>query len=519
MTEKYLIGVDLGSSFTKAAIFDIRGRALGEAKRDTHPVQPRAGVAEYDGPRHFSATLGAIKELVDKSGVNPGDIAAICFDGMISGVMGIDAAGEATTPYTTTLDMRFAPQLNTVMTNFHDPIREKTGAGQPTFAPKMLWIRQEFPDVYNRTAKFVTIASYLVGKMVGLAGSEAFIDYTYLWATGLSDTQNYAWSDELCRAMDLPVDKLPRIVKSSEIVGGINQETAATTGLLAGTPIVAGAGDQSAGFVGAGITRPNRVGDVAGTYPVIALCTGEFRPDMQHKMAEIIPSPIPGLWNPISLIIGGGLTHHWFQETFAYADEVVARQQGGGRAVYDILDENAGKLPPGSDKLFFIPHLGGRACPTNTNYKGSWFGFTWTHKREHFYRAVLESIAYDQYLAFQSLQAAHPEAEVTEITVYGGGSRSALWNQIKAEVMGVPYVSLARDDLSALGAVILAGYALGIYDDMAETAEKFVNQIGRFEPAPERHRFYRQYADYYGRLLAQVEPAYNDLATLPEWAR
>ena len=517
MTEKYLIGVDLGSSFTKASIFDTQGNALGDAKRDTHPVQPRSGVAEYDGPRHLQATLGAIKELVEKSGVAPSDIAAVCFDGMISGTIGIDAAGEATTPYTTTLDMRFAPQLNYVMDNFHDMIREKTGAGQPTFAPKMLWIRQEFPHVYKQTAKFVTISSYIVGKMTGLSGAEAFIDYTYLWATGLSDTQHYAWSEELCRAMDLPVDKLPRIVKSSEIVGGVGQETADATGLLTGTPIVAGAGDQSAGFIGAGITKPNRVGDVAGTYPVIALCTDEFRPDMGHKMAEIIPSPIPGLWNPISLIIGGGLTHHWFQETFAYADEVEAQQRDEGKAVYDILDENAAKLPPGSDKLFFIPHLGGRACPTNTNYRGSWLGFTWTHKREHFYRAVLESIAYDQYLAFQSLQAAHPEAEVTEITVYGGGSQSALWNQIKADVMGLPYSSLAREDLSALGDAILAGYALGIYDDMAETAERFVKQAGRFEPKAEVHTFYRQYAEYYGRLLDQVEPAYDDLASVPEW--
>lgn len=517
MTEKYLIGVDLGSSSMKASIFDLQGNALGDAKRDTHPMQPRPGVAEYDGPRHLQATFEAIKELVEKSGVDPGDIGAICFDGMISGTMGIDAAGEAITPYTTTLDMRFAPQLNYVMDNFHDPIREKTGAGQPTFAPKMLWIRKEFPDVYKRTDKFVTIASYIVGKMVGLAGAESFIDYTYLWATGLSDSQNYVWSEELCRAMDLPVDKLPRIVKSSEIIGLVNQETANETGLVQGTPVVAGAGDQSAGFIGAGITKPNRVGDVAGTYPVIALCTNEFRPDMKHKMAEIIPSPIPGLWNPISLIIGGGLTHHWFQETFAYADEIEAQQRGGGKAVYDILDENASKLPPGSDKLFFIPHLGGRACPTNTNYKGSWFGFTWTHKREHFYRSVLESIAYDQYLAFQSLHAAHPEAEVSEITVYGGGSKSRLWNQIKADVMGLPHVSLAREDLSTLGDAILAGYALGIYDDMAETAERFVKQTGRFEPGPECHKFYKQFADFYGRLLDQVEPAYNDLTSLPEW--
>lgn len=515
MTEKYLIGIDLGSSFTKASIFDTEGNALGEASYDTHPVQPRPGVAEYDGPRHVRATLNAIKELLEKSKVAPAAVAGICFDGMISGTMGIDAAGEATTPYTTTLDMRFAPHLNYVMENFHDSIRRQTGAGQPTFAPKMLWVRAEFPDVYQRTAKFVTISSYIVGKMANLAAEEAFIDYTYLWATGLSDTPRYTWSEELCQVMGLPVEKLPRIVKSSEIIGHVGQQAAQATGLLTGTPIVAGAGDQSAGFVGAGITKPNRIGDVAGTYPVIALCTDEFRPDMKHKMAEIIPSPIPGLWNPVSLIIGGGLTHHWFQETFAYADEVAAQQRGS--AVYDILDENAAKLPPGSDKLFFIPHLGGRACPTNTNFKGSWFGFTWTHKREHFYRAVLESIAYDQYLAFQSLQAAHPEAQVAEVTVYGGGSKSALWNQIKADVMGIPYVCLAREDLPALGAVILAGYALGIYDDMAATAERFAKRTKQFDPRPEAHAFYRPYADYYGRLLRQVEPAYDDLATLAEW--
>jgi sugar (pentulose or hexulose) kinase len=163
MTEKYLIGIDIGSSFTKSSIFDIRGNSLGAAKRDTHPAQPRPGVAEYDGPTLLQAVLDSLKELVNKAQVSPGDVAGICLDGMISGTMGIDAAGEATTPYTTTLDMRFTPQLNYVLDNFHDPIRQKTGSGQPTIAPKMLWIRQEFPDIYARTAKFVTISGYILG--------------------------------------------------------------------------------------------------------------------------------------------------------------------------------------------------------------------------------------------------------------------------------------------------------------------------------------------------------------------
>ncbi len=211
------------------------------------------------------------------------------------------------------------------------------------------------------------------------------------------------------------------------------------------------------------------------------------------------------------------MSHHWFQETFAHADESAAKEID--KNVYDILDANAAKLPPGSEKLFFIPHLGGRACPVNTNYRGVWLGMTWAHKREHFYRSIMESIAYDQYLTFQSLRAAYPESQITEITAYGGGSQSALWNQIKADVMGVAYVCLGREDLAAIGNAVLAGYALGIYDDMTETSERFVKRATRYEPRPEVHQYYRQCADFYETLLKQVEPAFANLATLPEWGQ
>ena len=517
MPKQYLIGIDLGSSSVKTSLFDSEGRACGDVACDNHPLQPRPGVAEYSGPQMLAAAVQATRQLVEQSGLAPGEVAALSIDGMISGTMGVDGAGEATTPYTTTLDMRFSPELNHVMDKFHDPIRSLTGAGQPCFAPKMQWIRREFPVVYAHTAKFVTAAGYVAGKLAGLTGRDAFIDYTYLWATGLSDTVNYAWSDELCRAMDLPVEKLPRIVRSADVIGGVSAEIAAVTGLRQGTPVVAGCGDQSACFLAAGVTAPGRMGDGAGTYPVLAFCTNTFRPDLAGKRTEILPSAVPGLWNPISLIIGGGLTHHWFQEQFAAGDAAEAAQRGGGASVYSILDEKADRVGPGSEKVFFLPHMAGRACPTNTDYRGMWIGFSWAHRREHFYRAVLESIAYDQYHALQSLKAAYPESPVREIFVYSGGARSALWNQIKADVMGVPYLILDREDLGALGAAILAGHAVGIFDDLAATGERFVKTTRRFEPRPEAHAYYRQCAEFYGRLLGHSEPAYRDLATLPEW--
>ncbi|MCP4165819.1 MAG: xylulose kinase [Chloroflexi bacterium] len=516
MTEQYFIGIDMGSSFTKSSIIDIEGNVLADAVRDTHPQQSGVGIAEYDGPTLLAAAYASIGELLAKSEVQPGDVAAICLDAMISGAMGIDGAGDPTTPYTTTLDLRFNPYLDWTLDHFHDPIRRLTGSGQPTIAPKMLWIRDTFPDVYKRTAKFVTISGYILAEFGGFPAGQSFVDNTYLWASGLSDTQNFIWSEELCSLLDLPVEKLPRIVPSSDIVGGVCAEAARASGLRQGTPIVAGAADQATGYIGAGITKTNRMGSVAGTYPVLSVCTDQFHPDMQNRMAEIIPSVIPGLWNPTSYIIGGGLSHHWFKETFAFADEVTAEAREPRVSVYEVLDELAAAVGPGSDRLFFNPHLGGRACPADTALKGGWIGFTWAHKREHFYRSILESIAYDQYLQLQAFRNSNPDLQVEEVTAYGGGVKSALWNQIKADVLGVPHMLLDREDLSAVGNAILAGYALGIYDDMAETAERFVTRSARFEPDPQTHEFYKRYAEFYGSMLEQTSATYVALINLPQ---
>ena len=381
-------------------------------------------MAEYDGPKLLRAVYDSTRELVQQSGIASENVAAVCLDGMISGTLGIDDDGDATTPYTTTLDTRFFPQLNWTLENFHDPIRQLTGSGQPTIAPKMLWIRDEFPDVYKRTAKFVTISGYIVGKMAGLPARDAFVDSTYLWASGLSDTQAYRWSDDLCQMLDLPADKLPRIVRSSEIIGSVGRQAAGITGLREGTPIVAGCSDQSAGFIGAAITKPNRMASNAGTYPVLAICTDQFNPDMQNRMAEIIPSAIPGLWNPTSYIVGGGLSHHWFQETFCYADEVAAAGLGEGRSVYDVLDANAGRSSARIREVVLYSPPGRPRLPGQYGPQGR---LVWLHldpQARAFLPAVLESIAYDQFLQYRNFAAITPNLQVEEVTAYGGGAKA-----------------------------------------------------------------------------------------------
>ncbi len=234
MKQKYFVCIDVGSSFTKSSIYDTDGKSLGAAKRDTRPDQPEQGVAEYDPEMILNAVVESVRELVEKTAVSPDNIAAICLDGMQSGVLGIDVDGNPTTPYTTTLDIRFTPYLNRVLEHHHDLIRSITGSGQPTIAPKIMWIRDAFPDAYRRTAKFATISGYLLAKLAGLPVDDIFIDITYLWVTGLSDTQHYTWSDELCRAMNISPEKLPRIVNSSDIIGSLSPVFADAVGLLVG---------------------------------------------------------------------------------------------------------------------------------------------------------------------------------------------------------------------------------------------------------------------------------------------
>jgi xylulokinase len=314
--------------------------------------------------------------------------------------------------------------------------------------------------------------------------------------------------------LGVPVGKLPRIILPTNIVGRVSADGARATGLAEGTPIVAGVGDQSAGFVGAGITRPGRMGNVAGTYPVLASCTAEFRPDLEHRAIEIFPSPVRGLFNPCTVINGGGLTHHWFQATFGAAD--AAEAERAGRSIYEVLDAKAATLPPGSDGLFFNPHLGGRMCPTQTRFRGSWLGFTWTHRREHFYRSVLESVAYDQAIGLRLMRRLDPAMAPGEVRVYGGGARSALWNQIKADVLGIPCVSLQNRETAGLGDAIIAGCAIGLFDDLASAAERFTAIDRRFEPDPAAHRRYERCVEFYERMLDGLAPIFDDRMRLPD---
>ncbi len=505
MTQDYLIGVDLGTSVVKATLFDTKGVALADATRPAALHQPGPGIAEQQGEDFVKAALETIGEVTAKVEASRSDVAAIAFAGQMAGAIGIDRDWNALTPwYPSALDARYQPYVTRMQDIAGDQLVALNGS-LPFTAPRMWWWKDEQPDLYRRIDKVLILANYVAGKLAGLRADDAFIDPSYLTWIGLSDTARRAWSPELADVFDLPLDKLPRIVPATTVIGHLSAEAGRQCGLPAGIPLVAGAGDQVAGCLGAGLVESGQLVEVAGTFPVLATCLDRFLADTRFGMLQPLAGPLGAdHWYPMMYISGGGLTHRWFRDQL----------RAEGLDSYAALDAQAAAIPPGAEGLLFIPHLVGRACPPDPNVRGAWLGFTWTHTRGHFYRAILESMAYDFAEALDVVRAYFPDAAFSEVRIIGGGAKSDFWNQIKADVLGLPYVRLQRENVAALGCALMAGSAVGIYPDLAAAARQFAPTVGRIEPRPAYHEHYKPYVAAYRQAFDHLRPLYERLTPL-----
>jgi len=514
MTKTYLIGVDLGTMGTKSAIFDTGGKLVAEAYEESKLYYPKPGWVEQDPDEIYGSAIRTIRSCVEQSGIDASQVAGIAFDGQMAGIGTVDADWGTPTGYDSWLDTRCRDYI-TRLKDHQQRIIALTG-GPPTIShgAKILWWMHEQPDVWKQIAKFVVPGGYVAGRMAGLKSDEAFIDRTYLHFTCFSDTAADKWSEELLQAYDVDVAKLPRIVDPWEVIGEITKEAAEATGLKAGTPIAAGCGDQAAGMLGAAMVEPGLVFDVAGTASVFAVCVDQFVADEKHGTLFTAHLAIPNLYYTLAYINGGGLNLRWFRDELAAHEKADA--EAAGENIYQILDRMAADVPPGSEKLIFQPHLGGRVCPSDANTRGLYVGLNWAHNKAHLYRAMLEGVGYEYAYYLGIVRGLLPDLDFRETRVIGGGAKSNLWNQIKADILGVPYVNLSREEFGVLGSAILAGYAVGVFDDLAATAGRFTQTTDRTEPNMDNHTLYQPLVEQYVRLFELTRPVFDALAELPE---
>ena len=491
MVKKYLVGVDLGTSGTKSALYHINGRKIAEASAEVPIYYPKPGVVEQDDQDFYTTAAQTVKQIVSNSGVDEREIAAIAFDSQMAGVGMIDEDFQPAARFDSWLDMRCQLYIEQMEREAGELVTRLTGC-PPTcdHGPKMLWWKQEHPEVYRRIAKFVMPGTYVAGKMAGLRPEQAFIDYTYIHFSGFADSENARWSQVLCHRFGLDMDKLPEIVEPWRVVGEVNEQAAREFGLAPGTPIAAGAGDTAANALGAGIVDAGMLFDVAGTASVLAGCTDRFVADTGHRALLTMRSAIPGLWNPLAYIGGGGIALRWFRDNFYNTS--LGETLPSDESLYEVMIEKAAAIPPGADGLFFSPHLGGRICPSSPQMRGAWIGASWSHTQAHFFRAILESIAYEYAYYLGILRELVPDLRMVEARAIGGGARSTAWNQIKADVLGVPYQRLVGNEFGTWGAAMIAGKAAGVIEDLAEHARRTAHPDGdAIKPDQERHQRYQ----------------------------
>lgn len=514
MSEKHIMGIDVGTSLIKLGIYNQNGNCVSIVTKEAPAQCPKPGVFIQNGQEMLTNVVKGLKEIMEKSEIDKSTIEALGFSGQMGGAIGVDKDFNALTEWSNPLDIQYLPYVKHMFELAGDEITILSGTNAPYFGPKLLWWKNEFKGLYRNVYKFVFLTGYIIGKLSNISAKEAFVDRSYLQMTGFADINKDQWSESICKNLGIEIDKLPKITPSSSVVGGLSKKISEECGLLSGTPLVAGAGDKPSGYIGAGIVKSGYMIDESASVACLSLCVDKYTPDIKHKTLEIIPSPINGYFYPTIVLMGSGVSLAWFKDTFAGREKQEAIKTG--KSVYELLDKLAEDIPPGSDSLLSIGHLSGRATPIDPDIKGMWLGHTWSHTKGHFYRALMESYAYEYASGLKKMKDLYPEVDINEIRVIGGGSKSDLWNQIKSDVLNLPYIKLKREDFTLLGNAIIAGKAVGIFDDLSKTAEKFSRQGKRFTPDKKNYKLYKSMVEIYEDSFDRVRNIYVSLKNIAD---
>ncbi|MCR4623013.1 MAG: hypothetical protein K5663_13120 [Clostridiales bacterium] len=314
--------------------------------------------------------------------------------------------------------------------------------------PKILWWKEQSPEAWLNSDAFVTLSAFLSMRLCDHA--HAYIDDTHLHFTGFADNENRKWDDKLTHIFGDVDSKLPPIVHATQIIGYLSTEAARKMGLVQGIPIAAGCGDTAASALGAGVTKPCMALDVAGTASVLAMSTNQFVPDTKHRTLLFMRSVLDGLYTPLAYIGGGGLCIRW-------ASRLLGK-------TYDELEKEATIIPLGSNGLQFVPHFAGRVCPASPCLSGAWYGLKWNHGHGEMYRSVLESIAAEYRHYHDILLDCDAIKGGGVVLGTGGGAKSRLFCQIKADALQMDYLPLQNADAALRGSAIVAGMAAGVYN-------------------------------------------------------
>jgi xylulokinase len=503
------LGVDLGTSAVKCILVDRSGNVIADHSVEYPLLQPHPGWAEQRPEDWWEGTKKAIAALLAKANVKGSDIQGIGFSGQMHGSVFLDRDLNVIRPALLWCDQRTAAQCEwiTHAAGGAKQLGEWTGNKALTgfTAPKIIWLRDNEPENYERVAHVILPKDYVRLKLTGTLA----IDAADASGTLLLDVSKRKWHETLLEKLGIPKEWLPDVYESNEIVGHVTREAADETGLAEGTPVVAGGGDQACGAVGVGVVQKGIASVALGTSGVVFVHDETYQVDEEFRLHSFCHG-VPGKWHRMGVMLAAGGSFQWWRNHFGYEEMQKAEREN--RDAYEFLTALAETAPIGSEGLIFLPYLTGERTPhPDPKARGGFIGLTSRHEKRHLTRAVLEGITFGLRDSLELMKQA--SVDIQELRVNGGGARSPFWRQMIADVFGFPVVTVNSTDGPAYGAAVMA--ASGVLNEpIPSLCEQWIKVVTRTEPDQERMKQYEPYYALYRELYPTLKAAMHRLDDL-----
>jgi len=495
----YFLGIDIGTSGTKVLLVDENGIKVSSETVEYPLSTPQPLWAEQDPELWWTATVRATRDTLHKTGVASGSIAGVGLSGQMHGSVFLDQRGSVLRPAILWCDQRTSAQCDWLTKAVGQENLVKH-IGNPFLtgftAPKIVWLRDNEPDVYAKVAKVLLPKDYIRYKLTGTFATEV----SDASGTALFDVANRRWSKEVLAASDIPESWMPECFESTVVSGHITSEAASDTLLQPGTPVVGGGGDQAAGAVGCGVVETGVVSSTIGTSGVVFAFSDKPATDPLLRIHTFCHA-VPDKWHVMGVQLSSGGSLRWLRDTFFPGTK------------YPDLTLGAKKIPAGSEGLIFLPYLTGERTPYPDPFaRGDYFGITLRHNKDHFVRSTMEGVSYglrDQFEIFKELGV-----EINQVRSSGGGADSPLWNQINASITGYEHVTLAVNEGPALGAALLAAVGTGQFATVADACLSAVKTTGSIKPDEDDVKTYNKYYPVFHSLYPALKEQFETVSKM-----
>ena len=514
---KTLMAVDAGTGSVRAVLFSLDGEQLGCVQQEwTHLEDPRfPGSMDFDWTTNWELARNCIRGVIEQTGVNPQDIAAVSTTCMREGIVLYDKDGNEIWACAN-VDGRSNDEVGQLIQMDPDLEKKIYHISGQTYAlgalPRIFWVKNKMPEIYEKTALVTMFNDWLIYKMTGVFSSEPSNACT----TGIYDLEKRDWDESIAASIGLKTGIFPKTYECGSIVATVSEKGAADTGLLAGTPVVAGGGDCQLGCVGVGVVDPNQAAIFGGSFWQYEYNTNEAKTD-EHCRVRVNCHSVPGMWQYEALAFKPGMVMRWYRDAFCTAEKELSKVCG--RDPYDLMNEKAKDIPAGcygmmctfSDVMNYVSWR--HASPSFMNFDFD----PDKYNRYTFYRAIMENTALVTYGHMKLVEESTGNMP-DEVIFAGGASKSDLWCQILCDVLGKPVSVPVVKEATALGAAIMAGYGVGIYTDISEAARRCARIEKRYEPDMKNHETYMEMYKVWREVYARELQLSDDRLTRYMWA-